>query len=102
MQASFLNEINWKIEQDLVFPYHYRPEEYKHALERIAALMERVDDDVIFTAPRSSEFLNHFFVSMKPSSHITCTTEERGITLNDGDRLLLCRRNVIIEFYAPV
>ena len=63
MQASFLNEINWKIEQDLVFPYHYRPEEYKHALERIAALMERVDDDVIFTAPRSSEFLNHFFVS---------------------------------------
>jgi len=98
LQASFLNEINWKIEQDLVFPYHYRPEEYKHALERIAALMERVDDDVIFTAPRSSEFLNHFFVSMKPSSHITCTTEERGITLNDGDRLLLCRRNVIIEF----
>lgn len=98
LQASFLNEINWKIKQDLVFPHHYAPAEYDRAVKRIAALMGRVDDDVIFTAPRSSEFLSHFFVSMKPSSHITCSVEGQGIALHDGDRLLLCRRNVVIEF----
>lgn len=97
LQASFLNEVNWKIKQDLLFPYHYADDDLDYAMRRIAALMDRVDDDVIFTAPRSSEFLNHFFLSLKPSGNVVCTINNQGITLSNDDRFLLCRRSVVVE-----
>ncbi|WP_101722932.1 bifunctional glycosyltransferase/CDP-glycerol:glycerophosphate glycerophosphotransferase [Eggerthella timonensis] len=97
LQASFLNEVNWKIKQDVLFPYHYAPDDFHRSMQRIAALMDRVDDDVIFTAPRSSEFLNHYFLTLKPSANIACAVSEQGVVLRNGDRLLLCRRNTVVE-----
>lgn len=84
LQASYLNEVNWKIRQDVFFPYHYDAERFAEALERVAALMAYVDDDVIFTSPRADEFYRHYLLGLKANSRIECTVADGGFTLWDA------------------
>ncbi|WP_449316501.1 bifunctional glycosyltransferase/CDP-glycerol:glycerophosphate glycerophosphotransferase [Rubneribacter sp.] len=94
LQASFLNEVNWKIRQDLLFPYHYESDRFQHAIDRIRALMGRVCDDVIFTSPRSDEHYRHYLASLKPQEGLLCTLQEGGFVLRRSNHVLLCRNSV--------
>lgn len=84
LQASYLNEVNWKIRQDVFFPYHYDKERFNEALRRIAALMAQVDDDVIFTSPRADEFYRHYLLSLKANARVECAVDENGFVLRDA------------------
>lgn len=84
LQASYLNEVNWKIRQDVFFPYHYDKERFNEALRRIAALMAQVDDDVIFTSPRADEFYRHYLLSLKANARVGCAVDENGFVLRDA------------------
>lgn len=98
LQASFLNELNWKIRKDVLFPYHYDPETFKVAVNRIWKLLARVDDDVIMIAPRSDEFYQHFFMKKKMEalgSQLSCSVGSEGFRLLHEDASLLCRRSVL-------
>lgn len=94
LQASFLNEINWKLRKDLVFPYHYSKDTFERAVSRIRALMDRVGDDVIFTSPRADDYYRHYLVRLKPSARLSCSVESGTITLRDGEDVLLCRNHI--------
>lgn len=98
LQASFLNEMNWKIKRDIVLPYHYDAAQLQTAVNRIKALMSRIDNDVIFTSPRAEEYLQHYFFSLKTNTNPKFTLSEDGFTLSDDDELLLCRNHVELEF----
>lgn len=94
LQASFLNEINWKLRKDLVFPYHYNEDAFERAVNRIRTLMDRVDDDVILTSPRADDYYHHYLVHLKPSARLSCTVVGGTIALRDGEDVLLCRNHV--------
>lgn len=98
LQASFLNEMNWKIKRDIVFPYHYDEPRFETAVGRIRALMNRIDDDVIFTSPRAEEYLQHYFFSLKTNTQPRFSLDENGFALHDGKELLLCRNHIELEF----
>lgn len=97
LQASYLNEVNWKIRQDVFFPYHYEPISFSKALERIGALLDRVDDDVILTSPRSDEFYQHYLIKLKKNSALSCSISAKGFAVFDNDRFLLCRKTIPLE-----
>ena len=97
LQASFLNEVNWKIRKDVLFPYHYEGEDFERAVNRIRALMDRVDDDVIFTSPRSDEYYHHYLASLKTHASLSCAFFDGGFALQSGTQTLLCRRGVDAE-----
>lgn len=97
LQASFLNEVNWKIRKDVLFPYHYEGEDFERAVNRIRALMDRVDDDVIFTSPRSDEYYRHYLASLKTHASLSCSFFDGGFALQSGAQTLLCRRSVDAE-----
>lgn len=98
LQASFLNEMNWKIKRDIVFPYHYDAPRFETAVNRIRALMSRIDNDVIFTSPRAEEYLQHYFFSLKTNTNPKFTFDKHGFILFDGEDLLLCRNHIELEF----
>lgn len=97
LQASFLNEMNWKIKRDVVFPYHYDAPRFKQAIKRLSTLMTRVDNDVIFTSPRAEEYLQHYFFSLKMNTNPRFTLDRSGFILSDDEELLLCRNHVELE-----
>lgn len=94
LQASFLNEVNWKLRQDVLLPYHYGEEAFQHAIDRIRALMNRVDDDVIFTSPRADDYYRCFLAHQKTSTALSCSVERGCIVLRRGETVLLCRNHV--------
>lgn len=99
LQAAFVNEINWKTQQDIVFPYHYAPEELAEAKMRIGRIMDRVAPDLVFTAPRADEYLRNYLLSLKTDSNCACKIENGGFTLSDRNgTVLLCRNAATIEF----
>lgn len=65
LQACFLNELNWKTKQDLVFPYHYDERRYAEAIERIRSLMDYVCPEVISHAPRMTRHLRRYYASLR-------------------------------------
>lgn len=97
LQASFLNEINWKIRQDVLFPYHYEKHDFDRAVSRIRALLGRVDNDVILTSPRSDEFYQHYLMSLKRTSELSCFPEPSGFVIRDRDEFLICRSAASLE-----
>lgn len=97
LQASFLNEVNWKIRKDVLFPYHYEGEDFERAVNRIRALMDRVDDDVIFTSPRSDEYYRHYLASLKTRASLSYTFFDGGFALQSSTQTLLCRKGVDAE-----
>lgn len=97
LQASYLNEVNWKIRQDVFFPYHYDADRFGRALARIGALLARVDDDVILTSPRSDEFYQHYLIGLKTGSNITCKQQDGGFALFNNGRFLLCRNHATLD-----
>ena len=94
LQASFLNEVNWKLRKDLLLPYHYGEEAFQRATHRIRALMNRVDDDVIFTSPRADDYYRCFLARQKTSTDLSCLIEKGRIVLKRGEAVLLCRNHV--------
>lgn len=94
LQASFLNEVNWKLRKDLLLPYHYGEEAFQRATHRIRALMNRVDDDVIFTSPRADDYYRCFLARQKTSTALSCLIEKGCIVLKRGEEVLLCRNHV--------
>lgn len=52
IQAMYVNDINWKSRTDILLPYHYSKEKLDEAVERLCALLRRVDDEVIIKHPK--------------------------------------------------
>lgn len=94
LQASFLNEVNWKLRQDVLLPYHYGEDDFQHAIDRIRALMNRVDDDVIFTSPRADDYYRCFLARQKTSTALSYLIEKGCIVLKRGEAILLCRNHI--------
>lgn len=94
LQASFLNEVNWKLRKDVLLPYHYGEEAFEQAIRRIRALMNRIDDDVIFTSPRADDYYRCFLARQKTSTDLSCLIEQGCIVLKRGEAILLCRNHV--------
>ncbi|WP_139651412.1 bifunctional glycosyltransferase/CDP-glycerol:glycerophosphate glycerophosphotransferase [Raoultibacter phocaeensis] len=97
LQASYLNELLWKLKKDYVFPYHYRKTDFDTACKRIRALLKLVDDDLIVTAPRSDEYLQEFFLSLKHGRALSCKVSEQGFILSAHDVPILCRNHITAE-----
>ena len=94
LQASFLNEVNWKLRKDVLLPYHYEEETFQQAIHRIRALMNHIDDDVIFTSPRADDYYRCFLARQKTSTDLSCLIEKGCIMLKSGEAVLLCRNHV--------
>lgn len=94
LQASFLNEVNWKLRKDVLLPYHYGEDAFQQATHRIRTLMDRIDDDVIFTSPRADDYYRCFLASQKTSTDLSCLIEKGCIVLKRGEAVLLCRNHV--------
>lgn len=88
VQAMFVNDINWKLNQNILYPYHYEEPRFTEAVNRIKALLSRVDTDIIAFHPQMDPFHKHYWLEMKPNVHPIVNPTKNGVeALADGYRV---------------
>lgn len=89
VQATFLNDLGWKIPQDVVFPYHYDPEQLKNAVNRLKRLLNHVDSEFMISHPSIDIYHRFYLLYLR-----------KGDLLDQyygSNRIALCEKNRLIE-----
>ncbi len=91
VQAFFLHDFHWKLKADLLWPYHYKGEEFQKAFDRIVNLLKRIDDDVIINFPDLSYPHKAYIFELKYGNRVSLCEKDDMYTFNiDGEELLRC------------
>lgn len=86
IQALFLHDLNWKTRQSILMPTHYAPEQLQAAKDRLRALLQRVDDDIILAHPVIDAYYAQYFLRWKFGKEdvkFLAGPQELGILKND-------------------
>lgn len=91
VQAFFLHDFHWKLKADLLWPYHYKDEDFSKAFDRIVNLLRHIDDDVIINFPGLAYPHKAYIFQLKYGDKITLNEKEDMYTFDaDGEELLKC------------
>lgn len=93
-QCCLLHNLAYRMKDDVLFPYHYSDEDFKAAVDRIAALLARVDETTLFIDFPMDDFYRVYFWSLKPNRKAELKIDEFAQQLVLGRQILLERRNV--------
>ncbi|MGN0547037.1 MAG: CDP-glycerol:glycerophosphate glycerophosphotransferase [Acutalibacteraceae bacterium] len=80
-QAMYVNDINWKSRSDILLPYHYDEPEYNRAVERIVALLRRVDDEVILKHPKVELPHKYCMLGLKDKESLSVKSSCAGVSI---------------------
>lgn len=89
IQALFINDINWKTMSDILLPYHYSPDEFQKAKNRVQTLLDRIDDRVILNHPALDKYQKHYFISSKRNNEINIVYEDKCIKVFNHDEPII-------------
>ncbi len=71
IQALFINDILWKLNNDILLPYHLDNKGFEASLARIKKLLQRIDDEIILNFPVKELTNKIYFIKMKHGDKIT-------------------------------
>ena len=66
-QALYINDLEWKLCDDRLFPFHYSDMKWNEAIQRIKKLLSRCDYEVIVSHPTIDNFHVQYWLNMKPN-----------------------------------
>lgn len=82
LQGLLVNDIEWKLRGDLLFPWHYEGEDFDRAAERLRALMRRVDACMITKHPMMSQRQMIFWLNFAGNHDITVQADnDEGVRI---------------------
>ena len=88
LQGMYLHDLNWKMTANVLFPYHYPPEQFRKAVGRMRTLLNCVDDELILNHPDINAFRKHYFLSMKDRPLNVERSFPAVIQVNNGEDVL--------------
>jgi len=95
VQAMFFHDIRWKIQMDILFPYHYPPAQFEAAKGRLRALLRRVDDSIILNHPELDPFHAQYFLRWKYDGEpVKFLAGPRDFGVSHGGSLLCMAKSV--------
>ena len=94
LQCSLLHNLSYRMKDNILFPYHYSEEEFAHALDRISALLAKVDEVVLYNPFPMDDYHRTYFLSLKKNRTATFEYNPDEQLLKKGDTVLMIRNNV--------
>lgn len=88
MQAIILDNWNWELRGDCLFPYHYKGKDFENAMTRIRNILSYIEIDTIMKHPNMDFFHKHFWISMKDNTNIAF--------IADNDRHMIVNSQQIV------
>lgn len=89
-QGLFVNDIYWKMLENIFFPYHYNEEKYDEAMARIKALLRRCYNYVILNHP-TFDFYEKFYL-MRLKGENTLQVEQKK-----DEIVLVSEKNIVLK-----
>lgn len=83
IQTLYLNNLSWRIRQDVLYPYHYDKENYNKAVKRIKKLLDKIDVDVILSLPYSRFHQVYILKNKEEKINININDNKYQVTCND-------------------
>ncbi len=80
-QAMFMNDLQWKHNDNKLYPYHYSNEDFDKAMTRIKNMLKRVDVDTIYNHPKLDNFNKHYWLNLKPNANPIVVGEDDGVAI---------------------
>ncbi len=95
-QGLFINDLEWKMRENILFPWHYDEFDFEDAVDRIKRLLVRVDNDVILKHPQMNYFHKYFWLSLMPNAGVEPYFHAGEFGLREGKNCLLQSNKVEI------
>lgn len=88
IQGLYINDLAWKLRCNILYPYHYAGAAFERAVQRMRALLQRVDDEVIWNHPEIDPFHKCYWLSEKQNTKTRAFFEVDGFGLRCGEAIL--------------
>lgn len=88
VQSLLVNDIGWKLRQNALLPTYLHGEAYEAALDRLKALLKRIDDEVLLNHPNVHEYHRYYFLNLKDEGVLTVQVDNGGVSLCREDKVL--------------
>ncbi len=95
IQALFVNDILWKLQADILLPYHLDGKDYDEGVARIANLLKMIDNEVILKHPDGKLMNKFYFIKMKNGDNIKFERDEM-LRLTCGDETIFEAENIMV------
>lgn len=96
LQALYVSDLSWKIDKDILLPYHYDNASYLKAVNRLDSLLLRVEASVIKNHPALDVFRAAFFLQRKQNCQIACYSGKNSLALIADGNIAYVRSKVEI------
>lgn len=88
LQALLLNDIGWKMNSRIFLPIHLKGAEYEAAIERLACLLDKVDDDLILSHPNVRTHHRYFLLRTKRRGLLDAHIGTKVLALSDKGEIV--------------
>lgn len=95
-QGLYINDLAWKLRSNILYPYHYKGEQFHNAVNRMSRLLSRVDNNVILDHPDINFFHKYYWLSQKPNHGIEPFFTVENFGLKDHGKEILSQDHVEI------
>lgn len=95
-QGLYVNDIYWKLHENILFPYHYDATHYEEAVGRIQALFSRCNDWVILNHPAIDFFEKYYLLTLKKNNNIRVDISPYGFALLEKNEVLFRETSIEI------
>lgn len=96
VQSLVLHTLNWRINTDQLFPYHYSEKDYRNAKKRIINLIKNIEPDVICST-KNIDLYNKFFFFVFSLRKPEIVIENNSLLIKYGDAILCDKSQVNAE-----
>lgn len=84
-QSIFINDLRWRLKDDILLPYQYEGKAYADSVGRISSLLKRVDDRIILEHPDCAEMNKQYFLALKYDGRLDFENGDR-LCLKNGEK----------------
>lgn len=95
-QGLFVNDIYWKMQSNIFFPYHYDAEKYERSMQRIKRLLKKCYNSVILDHPSIDFFEKFYLMRLKGTEYIVPVIKKNEIELYSEGYLVLQEKSLEI------
>ncbi len=100
-QAMFVNDINWRLTADILYPYHYEGEKFDKAMQRIINLLSRVDCKTIIEHPMVDIYRACYWIKKKENADVSLLCNDDGLSLIIDGEEAFAQEDVTVIGHKP-
>lgn len=98
-QAMYIHDLQWKVRENILYPYHYEGKEFENAVGRIRKLLIYVENSVIMEHPNIDNFHRFYWLNMKANSAVAFLGDKQKVALVSGSHYLYKRNKIELILY---